>query len=190
MNRKNFKTLIIMCWVVLFVTVIIKLFGGNWFELSTENTKFIKFCNYVDNTMWLKMTLACFNYLLTGYFVISMLLNKEKLDNKTLIIFAPIMIFKSIISWYILWLAYILDAFVLIIIPLIFKKFKNWKRVIIINILILLLQLLTLLTRNLSIGFGFNENSTLLSMLYQIDYVIMIFLSYIYNVKYFIRKEK
>lgn len=187
MNKKNFKTLIIMCWVLLAVCVIIKLFGGNWFELSTDNTKFIEFCSYVDNTMWLKMTLACVNYLVSGYFVICISLNKSKLSKKELLLFIPLMIVKSILTWYNSFIPIILDLVILFVLPLIITK--KIIRPIIVILLVLAFQLLTLLIRNLGLNDNFNYNNTLISMLYQIDYIIMIFLSYIYNIKYFKRKE-
>lgn len=187
MKKNNLKTLIITCWAVLVLCFIIKIFGGNWFELGAENIKFIQFCNFVDNNMWLKMLLAIFISLFSNYFLICVLLNKQKLNIKEIILFGILIIIKSIASWYIVWLPFILDLFILILIPLIISKFKNWKRVLLCNILVMIFQLMSLITRN--VGFLFIGNSFIEQTLIQIDYDIMLILYYLYNIKYFVRKE-
>lgn len=186
MTKKNFKVLILTCWALLLICLVIKLFGGNWFELNSENTKFIQFCNYVDNTMWLKMILACLIFIFTTLPVICMLYNVKKLSTKMLLIHIPIMIFKSIINWYIVWLGYIIDLIYLIILPIILTR--NWKRVLLVNVLAFATQLLTILIRSMSINFNFG-NTFLEQALYQIDYYIMILLLYLYNTYFIIKKE-
>lgn len=185
-NDDKYGMLIVVSWVVLGICLIIKLFGGNWFELSVENDKFIAFCNFVDNTMWVKMTLACLIYLFTTYPAMCVYLDKPKLDKKLLLIFFPLMIIKSISSWYILILAYILDVIILIILPIIISK--KWKRVIFGNILVFVFQVITILIRNIS--FDFNLGNTVIeNYLYQVDYYIMIILFYLYTFKNKKRKE-
>jgi hypothetical protein len=176
----KYGMLIIVSWAVLIICWLIKLFGGNWFELGTENIKFINFCNFVDNTKWLKIILACLIYLFTTYPVLCCILNKKYLNTKLLIIFMPLMIIKSITGWYILWIAYIIDLFIIVILPLIICKFKNWRRVVLGNVLVLSFQLLTMAIRN--IGVGLNSNNTFIEQaLIQVDYYIMIMLFYLYN---------
>lgn len=185
--NNKYGMLITVSWGLLIICLIIKLFGGNWFELSSENEKFISFCSFVDNTQWLKMILACLICLITGYPFLCILLNKEKLNLKESLIFIPLMICKSILGWYILYISYILDVFIIILIPLILNKFKNWKRVIIGNILIFIFQLMLIIIRNFS-G-GLNDFGTFIpQVIIQIDYFLMIFLFYLYNIKN-IRKE-
>lgn len=188
MNKKNFKALIIMCWVLLAVCVIIKLFGGNWFELSTDNTKFIDFCAFVDNTMWIKMILACIVYCVSTYVIMCISCNKTKLTKKQTLIVIPIMIFKSLLTWYNSFIPLILDIVLLFGIP--FLITKKWLRPLIVIGIVLLLQILTLVIRNIGLIENFNYNSTLISLLYQLDYYIMLLLLYFYNIKYCIRKEK
>lgn len=190
MTKKNFKFLILTCWALLLICLVIKLFGGNWFELNSENTKFIQFCNYVDNTMWLKMGIACNNYIFTGYPVICIALNQKHLTIKQTLIFIPLMIFKSIISWYFRIFAGCIDMIILIVLPLLLKRFKNWKRVLLINILIIVLQVMTMIIRNIGFSDSFNYNLTIINSLLQIDYYIMIILCYLYNTKYFINKKE
>lgn len=185
-NDDKYGMLILVSWVVLGICLIIKLFGGNWFELSVENEKFIAFCNFVDNTMWVKMTLACLIYLFTNYFIICILIDKQKLDKKLILIFLPLMITKSIISWYFTTISFILDVVILIILPIIIGK--KWKRVIFGNLLVMAFQLLTIAIRNVSINFNLG-NTVVENYLIQIDYYIMIILFYLYVFKNKRRKE-
>lgn len=79
---------------------------------------------------------------------------------------------------------------ILIVLPLLLKRFKNWKRVLLINILIIVLQVMTMIIRNIGFSDSFNYNLTIINSLLQIDYYIMIILCYLYNTKYFINKKE
>lgn len=177
--------LIIVSWVVLIICLIIKLFGGNWFELWWENKHFINFCNYVDNNIWLKRVIACLVCLFTTLPALCVFLNEKKLTKKHLLIFIPLIIIKSVLGWFISNITFILDLIILIIIPTLLTK--NWKRILLGNVLVFIFQLITILTRNLN-AFGlFNSsNTTIENLLIQIDYYLMILLFYLYTFK---RKE-
>ena len=187
MNKKQLKTIIITCWALLGICFIIKLFGGNWFELSTENQKFINFCNMVDNTMWLKMILACVISVITSYPVYCIIYNKERFNKKHNIILILFILFRSILSWNVVWIVYVLDLLMLIILPIILTR--KWKRVILTNVVVFAFQLVSLIIR----GAGFinfnTQNYFVIQTLFQIDYIIMLVLLYLYNKKYFIKKE-
>ena len=94
-NNDTYGMLITVSWIVLIICLVIKLFGGNWFELETENSKFIQFCIYVDNTMWLKMLLACIMNTISNYFIICLFLDKRKLNLIENIVF--ILLFISLV---------------------------------------------------------------------------------------------
>ena len=187
-NRDTYGMLITVSWILLVICLVIKLFGGNWFELWWDNEKFIAACNYIENNTILKMVVVCVVYLMTTYPVLCIVMLKNKLNLKVNLIFIPIMILKSIIGWYIIPLAYILDFIIIILLPLIFNKFKNWKIVIFANVMVILFQGITIVVRNLSFNFNFN-NTTMENALYQIDYCLMILLFYLYNFKRQKRKE-
>lgn len=184
MKKNNLKTIIITCWAVLVLCFIIKLFGGNWFELGAENIKFIQFCNFVDNNMWLKMLLSCIIYCISTYYVVCISANVKHLTIKQIAILLPIMIAKSILSWWFYWIAFVLDIIVLLIYPAIISK-KFIRSVICFGV-VLAFQVISLVIRNIGIN-NFNENSFLLMFIMQIDYYIMIILFYLHNIQ---RKEK
>ena len=180
--KDKYKTLILTSWFLLIICLIIKLLGGNWFELYVSNERFMSFCEFVDNTQWLKMTLACIMFCISGYLTLCISLNKKKLGLKELVIFTPLMIAKSILNWYFNIIPFILDVITLLILPMILTK--KIVRPIICVLLILSFQIITLSIRNLNFGFGFNVGNTFIEQtLYQIDYYIMIVLYYLYNFK-------
>ena len=182
-TNDTYGMLIFVSWIVLIACLIIKIFGGNWFELETENSKFIQFCIYVDNTMWLKMLLACIISLISGYISLCVMLNEKRLSLKNVLIFIPLMIIKSIISWYSSVISFVLDIFIMLGLTTI--RNKSFKRSILCFVMITLFQLITLFFRNISGNFTL-ENSFLIQALYQIDYYLMLLLFYLYNFK---RKE-
>ena len=180
--KSPYELIILISWIALIICLIVKLFGGNWFELWLENDNFIKFCEFVDETQWLKMVLAFIIGIFTTYPLMCLIYNVKYYKGLWLILYIIIMILKSLSSWYLLVVSYIMDALILIIIPMIITK--NWKRPIIVNIIILGLQLMTLAVRNLNVGTGFNVNNTfIIQVLYQIDYYLMLILLYLYNIK-------
>lgn len=189
MTEKSLKTLVITSWVVLFFCFVFKLFGFEIFEFNVENIKFVEFCNFVDTRLWLKMIIACVNFIITTTPMICIMLNKKCLNKKEMLIFIPLMITKSIISWFVGPLSSILDIVIMIILPLVIGKFKNYKRVILTVCLVLFFQVMTLMTRSTKINEYFNEQDALISLLLQIDYVIMVFISYFYNCRLLLRKE-
>lgn len=186
MPKNKYKMLIITSWVVLIICFIIKICGGNWFELETNNNRFVAFCNYVDNNLVLKIILACCIYLFTTIPIFMIEINNNK--SKIILFVIPLMIFKSIISWYIVWLSYVLDFIIIIIIPLIIAK-GNWKRILICNLLVFSFQVITLITRNLSLWLNDKCNTFIEQCLLQIDYYIMILLFCLYNFNHHNKKE-
>lgn len=185
--KSPYGLIILISWIALIICLIIKLFGGNWFQLWLNNDKFIAFCNYVDETIWLKRTLACLLLIFGDYFILCIAMDKSKLSIKELCIFIPLMILKSITGWYILWLSYIIDLFILILIPIILSR--KWKRVIVINIVVIILQFVTILLRNVNSGLN-SANTFIEQFLIQIDYYIMLILIYLYNNKKIKAKEE
>lgn len=184
--NNTYGKLITISWVLLALCLIIKLFGGNWFELNTENSKFIEFCLYVENKTILKRLIALIICLLTTIPVYCIMLNQKKPKLKIMLLLIALTIIKSIISWYNTTISFILDFVITLGVMTIFNK--NIKRNIVCVIIVNVLQIMTILIRNVSFGFGgYNfGNSVIENMLYQIDYYIMIVLFYLYNFK---RKE-
>lgn len=173
----TYGMLITVSWVVLIACLIIKLFGGNWFALGSDNSRFNNFCNFVENTQWLKMILACIIAIITTYPVYCVMLKEKYLSKKHFLILVPLIIIKSIISWYSAITSFIIDMLIIFVIPIFITK--NWKRPLICGIIVMVFQLLMIAIRSLT--FNFFGNTFVEQFLYQIDYYLMIWLFYLYT---------
>lgn len=181
-NNTTYGMLIVVSWVVLLICLVIKLFGGNWFELWWDNEKFISFCNYVENTMWLKTTLSLIICLLSTIPIYNIILNQKIIKLKPFLVLIILTIIKSIIGWYNSAIAFVLDIFILLVLMTLLNK--SFKRSFICFIIINAFQIITLLARNFDLTItnnNFNYNSFIIQTLFQIDYYIMILLFYLYN---------
>ena len=172
------KYLIRASWAVLIACFIIKIFGGNYFEIATNNENFIKICNFVDDNFYLKVIIECImSLILTSFSVLAIM--KRKFYTKTqALFFIPTIIASSIFSWYFTIVKLVLDVFILIIYPLIFKT--SVKRIIIGNLLIIAFQLISLITKNVG-SFYLNNESTLIALIINVDTLIMCILYYLYS---------
>ena len=181
-EKQKYETLIISCWVVLIACFLIKIFGGNWFEIICENQNFINICEWLDGS-WVKYIVATLVYASSSY-LIYLCLTKQKLldDWWILLILIPAPLLKDKIAI----LGWLIDISVWIVIPLIKGKFKNWLYVLIGIALIIAFQFISLLTKNITINLT-NEPS-LVALIMQVDYYIMIILYYLY-IQYY-RKEQ
>lgn len=187
--KSPYGLIILISWIALIICLIVKLFGGNWFELWLENDNFIKFCEIIEQNEIIKKILYCLIAIFTTYPALCVFINKKYLNLKETLLFVSLIILKSIIGWYINGITFLFDLLTLIIIPLILTKFKFWKRILIGNLLVFAFQILTVVIRNLNPNIAI-ENSIVEILLYQIDYYLMITLFYLYNCQILNLKRK
>ena len=171
------KVLIIVCWIAYITCLIIKLCGGNRFEIATSNETFIAICEYIDNNLWLKAAICSIFYVISAY-LIYLCLTKQKLFKDWWMIF--VLFAFSLINIYFnnTYVNIIISLITLILIPIIRNKGKHRFYVIIGCLLVFLFQLISLITRN--IGWNLDNQSTLVGMIFQIDYYIMLIIYYLY----------
>lgn len=176
MMKNNYKVLIISCWSLLGICFLIKVLGGNWFELSTDNQKLINLCNWIDSNISKYFVMGTF-YCLSMY-LIYLSIMKLKIKRHLFMIVSFISIF--IIKIFFPIIATILEFFALLGLPIILSKGKFWKRAVLGIVLMIGFQFISLVIRN--IGVYLPDNTpTLISLLLQIDYYIMIVLYYLYS---------
>lgn len=66
------KRMIILCWVVLAICFIIKLCGGNFFNVVCKNEKFNAMCNFIEHNFALYFIMAfAFNLALSLLFILT-----------------------------------------------------------------------------------------------------------------------
>lgn len=191
MNKNAIKRAIALCWIMLIVCFIIKLFGGNWFEIICNNEHFINICNYVDTHGILRYSIGLIIYVVCAYFVFvscSMIIKPNFKQSLAILIFAVGVWATNFIAPLAKMIAEIL---MFVSLPFILKRIeleeKSWKYVlkkswylgIIACALELVFQIISLITKN--IGVKVIDNSFLMSLLFSIDYYIMIALYYLYT---------
>lgn len=119
------RYLIRASWVVLICCFIVKLFGGNYFEIVCENENFVMICNFIDNNFWLKVIVYAIICVINVSLVLLAIIEKRKFSGWQNIIILLIVV-KSIMSWYLQIVTFCLDIIIGIVIPFVICK-KNEK---------------------------------------------------------------
>ena len=181
--KDKYKVLIISCWAVLIVYCLIKVLGGNYFELMSSSDNFIAISSYIDNHIWLKRTIACINTIITGYLVLCAVIKEKYLKWYYTIIFVVLSIIKSLIQWDYKFIGYIIDIIGMIIFPILINNKMRWfsriTRPIAGSALMLSFQFLSMFLANIAL-FKFNALGTLEALLYSLEIYFCIILYYLY----------
>ena len=189
--KNKYGVLIWSVWAVLISYCIIKVFGGNYFELVTTSNSFIAVCNFIDEHIAFRKILFAILSALSGYFVISSIMKKKLLNWWMSLLFVALMLTKSILQWDFKILGYILDFVIVIFLPMIFMKDHKLKSRILRPIigygLIFIFQILSMFIANLAL-FKFTALNSLSQLLYSLEYYFCIALYYLYSNKK--RKEE
>ena len=183
MMKDKYKILIISCWAVLIVYCLIKVLGGNYFDIEVNWSGFINICNFFDAYPLLSCFIKAPFYSVSSYLIyLAMTNQKIKDDWWVLLVFLA----SPFLKRYITVLGFILDTIMIIILPfikLLISKNSIWKSlliVIIANVLTIVFQFISILTRNVGYFIPL-ANNTLIGIILSIDYYIMIILYYLYT---------
>lgn len=185
MMKNKYRVMIITCWVLLVTAVIVKLCGANIFNIVVNNQNFINACDYIDNHLWLKYILATIVYIPSTY-LIYLTMTKQKIgkDLWFILVCLPCSTLKGLNQY--IGMAYEI-IIILLLIPLLRCKGKNWLLVLIGIAVIILFQQISLWIRNL--GFYLEKDYFLLNLIMLIDYYIMVVLYYL-HVQYILNRKK
>lgn len=191
-TEENYKEImlkrsIILCWVLLAICFVIKIFGGNFFEIVCTNEKFINVCEFIDNSI-LYYIFSYMSYIITSLLLIIIIRDNKKIITKGSIIYLICCSlywgFKLLIQFNIvklpLVLYNILEYGVLYLLLIIFSK-KYIKSIFVI-IAMVVFSILSVITKNIGIS-GTIGDSSLIAIIFMIDYYIMLILCYLYSIK-------
>ena len=188
-NEDNYKEVvikraIILCWFLLFVCFIIKIFGGNFFNIICNNEKFVVMCEIIN-----KNIIKYLIYYITFLYTLSNLLiicnpNIEIISIKFLLF-----IFIITIYWFLklvidlvfininILIYNIINFCILYIILLVFSKRKyNSLFVVIYDLLI---TLLSVFVKNL--GVIVITDNFMIDIIYVLDYYIILTITSLYS---------
>lgn len=178
---KNYKQIVLsrmitLCWILLLVCFIIKLFGGDFFAYLGKS----EVVEYINSIAWLRIP-AQFILYFTQSFLFYMILfrNNHKVIS---IIFSIIMFIVKIlidISPIFTPISFIIEFIGLFVMPVIMKE--KWYNVVILNIALILFQVVSMITKNTGIvDFPYES---VVGYVFMIDYYIMLILTYLYSIK-------
>jgi hypothetical protein len=183
------KRAIILCWVLLAICFVIKIFGGNFFEIVCTNEKFIKVCEFIENTIIFDI-LQLISFVFTYFLLFKCIdMNNSKKNTIIFIIYALIYFtFKELIKFNVIVLDTaihnILEFLLIYVFMVIFcnqkAKFhiRIFKPLLFVSLL-LVFSLISVIVRNIGIHSSLNE-SVVMGLIFLIDYYIMILLTYFY----------
>ena len=170
-----------ICWVTLLCFWVIKLFGGNFFEIAVNNENFIKFSELVETT-WLKYLVSFFTIAVAKYLTFGAICQKFVFKGKQLIF----VIFGIVSIWAVsnfvplgklqfpAWYAYV----VFIAAGIIYQK--GWKKTF--GVLAILFEtlfsIISAITRNLPV---YVMSNYLITAIFIFDLYLMLGLYYLYS---------
>lgn len=170
---------IVICWLSLISFWVIKIFGGNWFEIMVENENFIEFSNIVQNT-WVKYLLSLITMSISYYLMFSAVVQKIVIKG----VYLYTVIICIISNWAITNFVQIpflqtVYGYILIIICGFVFQYK-WKKLLglVAVALDFVFVLVSMITRNISLGF---VTDYLTIMILMIDVYIMYLLYALYS---------
>ena len=172
-----------ICWFALIGCFIVKLFGGNYFEIIADNETFIKFCEFLESYQ-IHNVIKCIFYCFNIGLLISIFSRSELRSIKLKLL----IIFISLISWIIkrnfALFGATLETIIFFTLPLFISKEKKIKTLIysILGCLFVnVLQLISFFVK--SIDSMIIQENFIIGLIFQIDYYIMLILYYLYYVK-------
>ena len=172
---------IIISWASLAFCFIIKIFGGNFFEIICENPNYKALCEYADTHFWCKYLIAICSSMICQCLYILAILQEYKFKKWQLIITIISVLIGAYIKYLSSKVGLIFDIWLLIGMPILFlgKKYKKYWQVLTALFMTFLFQFISLITKNLSINIV--GKNTFITLIYGIDIYLMCFLYYIYR---------
>lgn len=172
------KRSIILCWIALAICFIVKIFGGNFFEIATTNQQFIKLCNFIDNNC---LRLVQFiNYYLISIIYFSATYRVIRLKLKDFLILSGSIVALFILKVINIYIGSAAELVVMLLYPIIFAKEKWWKPIIYL-LLYYVFGYVSLFIK--TVGCANVPNCTLIGLIFSIDVYFMLLLFVLYNYK-------
>ena len=192
-KEKTLKRAIIVCWILLAICFVVKICGGNFFNIVCNNENFIKFCNYCD-TSFIRYVFYYPVFIIES----SLLLITIKPDKKIFSINFVLYIICCSLFWIVKVLheiqiikldVNIANIFPIIILYLLLMIFS--KKPLTSLICLIYQTALTLLSsfiRNISFV-NLMTDSFLITTIFLIDYYIAMILTVLYRKRIYLKRE-
>lgn len=181
-KRNILRKTIILCWSALIICFGIKLLGGNYFEIFAKSEKFIELCNWVDGNFI--GTMIMYGFYCMNLYILIAIMSESEFKERKLLLTIPISVACCYIKGLSSTIGFILETLYMLIMSIAISK--NSKKITTIRfsisyILINVFQIISLCLR--SIHPQLVDANFYVSLLFQVDYYIMLILYYLYSVK-------
>lgn len=184
------KRSIIACWIILIICFVIKLFGGNFFEIVCNSNGFITVSNFIESTILFDI-IQFISFTLSSYLIVKAI--DFGISKRKLLIFLIICwifwIVKELVKFGIIYIdvsiQVVLEFAVLYIACLVTCNTKSKLKLRIFKpmlfiLLLLIFSLVSVFVKNIGYKESLND-SFLTGFIFMIDYYIMIALTYLYQ---------
>lgn len=184
-KKKIYRRLIILSWVVLVFYLLMKLLFGYTLEIACNNARILAICNFVDNNIVVNYIISSIFCWIMLYFYYGAIVRKVKLNKRELIILTCTTLLANLFTYFGIVGSLVSDLLKFMVAPMIMLgkfKWKNLLTCVIFVILNLTFQIISAICSN--IGVRIFQDSMLLNMVFSIDVILMLIITYLY------RKEK
>lgn len=179
---------ILICWVLLFVCFVVKIFGGNYFAIIVNSPKFVAFCKYLDSNIFLYGLIGLISSLISYFFYYLAILKKLMFSKREFIIYITSVIVFCVLRVSLIHsplrnaFSYAINFIQYFVVPFLFEfhiSKRNIVRTTIAFVLNLIFQIVSIITKN--IGIRYITDSSLEMIIFTIDVYIMLVLYYLYS---------
>lgn len=196
-TKDNYKEIvlkrgIVTCWILLAICLIIKIFGGNFFNIVCENEKVIWLCNYIDNS-WIYSLIAYFTFTSTSLMLLLIIRDDKRFFTKNTLLFwifvSLYWVFKLMIELgYIIINIHIITVLDLVILFVaLWIASKHPIRSLCVIILMYVFTFASVFIKSTGISNSVSD-SALVGLIFLLDYYIMLTLTLLYSIK--MKKEE
>lgn len=181
------KRSIIICWVLLAICLVIKLFGGNFFAIVCTNDNFVNVCNFVDKS-FIKYILYFALFMTESIMLLFIVKPNIKLKSIIFVLYIlaciicwvlKVLIEQGIINLNAALVSIILILYLYVILAITTKRYVFSFVIVIYN---MLLSLLSAILKSISLT-NFITDSFLITTIFMIDYYILLTLTFLYQRK-------
>ena len=175
------RRVIIISWASLTLFFVIKIFGGNFFEIMCNSKPYKRLCNYADTHLWLENTLAFISSYICQMLYILAILQKYKPNKQEFAIITVSVFLSVVLRDYSVAVGLIFDVWLFFLMPvmLLWYNWKKYWQVLLAWAMTFVFQVVSLVVKNLAIKPV--DESTFIALIYMIDLYLMCFIYYLYR---------
>ena len=182
-----FRRAIHICWVVLAVCLIVKMFGGNYFCIVCDNARVVAFATWIDKHFISKYALGLISSGISyTFYYLAIMRRKWFTTKQAIFVYAEVAVIVALRLAFQLYslICLAFDVLQFFVVPMILcrKEFPRWviPRIVVGIILMVAFQVVSMLVKNVSFSHHITEN-TLTGTIFMIDVFIMLILYYLYS---------